>query len=53
MFARLSPSRLVGLVGLAAVTPALLHRAPLFAAAAATAVLAAALGGRLRTRTSH
>ncbi|MFI7427700.1 low temperature requirement protein A [Micromonospora sp. NPDC049836] len=40
VFARLSPSRLLGLVALAAATPALLHRAPLFAAATATAVLA-------------
>ncbi|MET8832660.1 low temperature requirement protein A [Micromonospora sp. NPDC004540] len=39
VFARLSPSRVVGLVALAAVTPALLHRAPMLAAAAATAVL--------------
>ncbi|MFE9959428.1 low temperature requirement protein A [Micromonospora sp. NPDC005299] len=40
VFSRLSPSRLIGLVALAAVTPALLHRAPMFAAAAATVVLA-------------
>ncbi|MGY0003397.1 low temperature requirement protein A [Micromonospora sp. I033] len=39
VFARVSPSRVIGLVALAAVTPALLHRAPLLAAAAATVIL--------------
>ncbi|GAB3369124.1 low temperature requirement protein A [Micromonospora halotolerans] len=40
VFSRLSPSRVIGLVALAAATPALLHRSPVLAAAAATVVLA-------------
>ncbi|MEU4367832.1 low temperature requirement protein A [Micromonospora chersina] len=39
VFARISPSRVIGLVTLAVATPALMHRAPMLAAAAATAVL--------------